>query len=255
MTTLIEGKNSFFLNSPAILIDEGKDVASNWASEHIVANTAIKWILAKYVEADNANSNGQYWTLDDLRLSKPTIQHSPMNIDHHSSEIVGTWTAAELLYPTEGANVINPYIETLGAFWKHYFPEKMAVVEEAFNTGQLYVSMECVGDSVTCVGTDDACGESFAYKGPFDDSYCDHIKERAAHRQINNPHFLGGALIVPPNKPGWKSASVNELSSLDTDKLVESIANDNPEGSEEQWITTMNSLIFRATLDRFSKIS
>ena len=73
MTTLIEGKNSFFLNSPAIIIDEGKDVASNWASEHIVANTAIKWILAKYVEADNANSNGQYWTLDDLRLSKPTI--------------------------------------------------------------------------------------------------------------------------------------------------------------------------------------
>ena len=60
---------------------------------------------------------------------------------------------------------------------------------------------------------------------------------------------------MPPNKPGWKSASVNELSSLDTDKLVESIANDNPEGSEEQWITTMNSLIFRATLDRFSKIS
>ena len=166
-----------------------------------------------------------------------------------------TWTAAELLYPTEGANIINPYIETLGAFWKHYFPEKMSVVEEAFNTGQLYVSMECVGDSVTCVGTDDACGQSFAYKGPFDDSYCDHIKERAAHRQINNPHFLGGALIVPPNKPGWKSASVNELSSLDTDKLVESIANDNPEGSEEQWITTMNSLIFRATLDRFSKIS
>lgn len=255
MTTLIEGKSSFFLNAPAILVNDSVDVASSWASEHIKPSQSIKWILAKYVEADNANSNGQYWSLDDLRISKTTIINSPMNIDHKRNKAVGAWTAAELLYPTDAAMEINPYIETLGAFWKHYFPEELALVERAFDSGQLYVSMECIADSITCVGTDAACGESFAYKGPFDESYCEHVNNRASYRQFNQTTFRGGALIIPPTKPGWRSATVNELSSLDVDRLVESIANDNPNGTEEQWQQTLNALQYRATLSKFSKIS
>ena len=260
MTILVEGERSFFINTPAIIINDLKDVASNWASSHIYANDAIKWVLAKYVEADQANSNGQMWALEDLRLKFPTVNNSPMNIDHHQHEIVGTWAASELLYPTEEqSSQFNPYVEVLGAFWRAYFPEVFQAVEEAFNTGMLSVSMECSGDSVTCSGTEVACGETFDYLGPFSDTYCSHIKERASHRQINNPHFLGGALIMPPNKPGWKSAHVTEMSDLttneDADQMMEKLEEQHPNGSEQQWRSMMNSIVYRATLRKFNKVS
>lgn len=173
MTILTEGKRSFFINTPAILISDTKDVASNWASNYIYNNEAIKWVLAKYVEADKANSNGQMWALEDLRMKFPTVNNSPMNIDHHQREIVGTWVGSELLYPLdEQADVFNPYVEVLGAFWSAYFPEVLSKVEEAFDMGALHVSMECSGDSVTCAGTEVACGETFEYDGPFSDRYC-----------------------------------------------------------------------------------
>lgn len=259
MTTLIEGKESFFINTPAILIDDTKDVASNWASEHIKPNPGLKWVLAKYVEADNANSNGQYFSLDDLRLSQPTVNNSPMNIDHHQNEIVGTWVSSELLYPTDSSHILNPFVEVLGAYWKHYFPERLVDVEAAFNSGTLYVSMECFGSTVTCVGTDDACNESFPYEGPFGEGYCAHIKDRASYRQIDKPQFVGGALIVPPNKPGWKSATVNEMSGLVTkaveEKIFESIAEENPELPEEDIQNLLQTLTYRAQLARFTTVS
>lgn len=256
MTIITEGKNSFFLTTPAILIDETKDVASNWASDHIKANPALKWVLGKYVEADNANSNGQYWTLDDLRISSPTINHSPMNIDHHQNEIVGTWVASELLYPTDDkSNIINPYVEVLGVFWKAYFPEMLDQVQAAFDSGMLHISMECVGQSVTCTGTDAACGQTFDYAGSFSDTYCSHIQNRESYRQINQPHFLGGALIVPPNKPGWKDASVNEIANLTTDEeadsLIEQIAENAPDASASEW----EAMMWQIQLQKFTTLT
>ena len=59
MTILTEGQESFYLTVPAAVLDTSRDMAS-WASKHVVENANYKWILARYVEADNANSNGQY---------------------------------------------------------------------------------------------------------------------------------------------------------------------------------------------------
>jgi hypothetical protein len=212
MTILSESKNSFLFTTQARIIESDIDTASEWASKYIVSNPALKWIVGKYVEADNANSNGQYWTLSDLRLNQPTIQHSPMNMSHKANHIVGTFVASELIYPTIEEQ--NPYIETVGAFWKFYFPEELSIIEEAYKQGDLFLSMECISDSVTCVGPM-GCGQTFDYAGPMSQTYCDHIKERAAFRQLNNPHFLAGALIAPPDRPGWKNASVNEMSILE----------------------------------------
>ena len=211
MTILTENNNSFFFSSPAILVESDRDLASDWASSHIVSNPALKWIVGKYVEADSANSNGQYWSLADLRLKQPTIQHSPMNIGHRPNDIVGTFVASEMIYPTQVDQ--NPYIETVGAIWKYYFPEEVALVEQAYKTGELFLSMECISDSITCVGPN-GCGETFAYLGPMSLSYCEHIRDRTGFRQLDNPHFLAGALIAPPDRPGWKNASVNEMSTL-----------------------------------------
>ena len=249
MTIMTEGKNSIYLTAPALFVDTEKDTAA-WASKYIVNNPNIKWIIGNYVESDNANSNGQYWEYNDLRMSQPTINHSPMNIDHHAHDIVGTWVASEMMLPTDNSNIINPYIETLGAFWKYYFPEKLRQVENAYESGQLFISMECVSDSITCVG-ENGCGASFAYAGPVSDTYCSHIQERSSHRQLNQSKFLGGALIMPGNRPGWKAAEVKELSALTTDEqkdiILREIAKSSPhlnniEIENTMWAIQMQSI-------------
>jgi len=234
MTIVTEGADSLFLSAKATLLDFDRDVASSWAANHVVENKNIKWITGRYVEADNANSNGQFWSYDDLRISQPTIHHSPMNIDHHRNEIVGTWTASEMMFPTDNDAAMNPYIETLGAFWKWYFPEKMDEVQRAYDSGNLWISMECISESITC-GGETGCGGKFEYAGPMHDSYCEHIRERSSYRQLDKPNFLGGALIMPGNKPGWKNADVKEISKLTTDdeknKILAEIALEQPEAS------------------------
>lgn len=246
MTVLIENETSFYLSTPATVLDLDRDVAAEWASAHIVRNPAIKWIVGKYVEADNANSNGQYWSLEDLQLKQPTIQHSPMNVAHRPTNIIGTYVASEMLYPT--TSEANPYIETVGAAWKYYFPDELAMVEAAYNVGALYQSMECISDTITCVGPN-GCNETFDYRGPMDSSYCEHIRDRSGFRQLNNPHFLAGALIYPPDRPGWKGASVNELSNLVSDEkkheIIHSIASESPHLSPTQWEQMMFSVIER----------
>jgi hypothetical protein len=212
---VIEGKKSFFLATSAQLIDDTKDTASAWANGHIHPNPAFRWILGNYVEADRANSNGQYWTFESLKASQESIQYSPINFMHRPRHILGAYTASEMLYPVadEADADVHPYVEALGVLWKWYFPNEMVAIEAAFNEGALAFSMECVGSSVTCAG-EGGCGQEFAYAGPTDKSYCDHINKRTSTKQINNPHFVGGGLILPPARPGWGGASVNELAAL-----------------------------------------
>ena len=213
MTVLHRGKNSYFLAAPAALVNDTHETASSWAAQHIVANDAIKWVVGKYVEADNANSNGQYWSLEDLRVAQPTINNTPMNMLHKPRNVVGAWLHNEMIYPTdEAAEEANPYIEVLGAFWKYYFPEELAVVEAAFEEGNLFLSMECVAETITFDNGERE--ETFEYKGPFHVDYGDWNKDSSAIRKLNQPTFLGGALIVPPVAPGWKRADVKDLSNL-----------------------------------------
>lgn len=254
MTILIENQDSFFFATPASLLDLERDVASSWASKHIVPNKAIKWILGKYVEADNANSNGQYWSLKDLQMKRPTITYSPMNIGHRPENIVGTFVASDLIYPLgeDGAALqTNPYIEALGAYWKYYFPEQLVKIEEAYSTGSLFLSMECIGSSITCVNGENACGETFPYHGPMHDSYCEHILNRESSRQINDPHFLAGAIIMPPELPGWKGAQIKELSILEKtvpnlDKLYAEVAAEIPDADPKAWELSMQLLLLQA---------
>jgi hypothetical protein len=258
MTVLVQGPKSYYFATQAVLLDDTRDVASSWASKHIVANEAIKWIVAKYVEADNANYNGQMWKLQDLQLKKPTIVHSPMNINHAAHHIVGTFPAAEMMYPTgvgdQAQQQLNPYVEVLGAIWQFYFPEEMAAVEAAFKEGSLYTSMECVSHSVTCAASD-GCGKTFDYKGPISESYCEHLQKPGGVRQLNDPHFLAGALIIPPARPGWGGASVDEISALieanlaQAERLYDEISRQSPHLDSKAWENLMIDLLHRASLE------
>jgi hypothetical protein len=241
MTILTEGNTSLFLTTKAQIFDKDKDVAA-WASKYITDNKFLTWIVGNYAEADNANSNGQYWTYEGLRMSQPTINHSPMNIGHHAEEIVGTWVASEMMLPTDQSAAVHPYIETVGAFWKFQFPKTLETVERAWKQGQLYISMETVAETVTCVG-DNACGGTFPYEGPVSNGYCECIRSGRTARQLDKSHFLGGALIIPPKRPGWKAADVKEISEMTTDaekdQILFDIAKEDPSGSYSDWEKTM----------------
>lgn len=253
MTTIIETDTSIFINGPVQLIASERDIASEWASKHIVTNPHLRWIVGKYVEADKANSNGQLWTLDDLRMAKPSISYAPMNLLHRENDIVGTYVGSELVYPTDEAT--NPFIETVGAFWKYYFPEELEVIEAAHSMGALSSSMECISDSVTCVGPE-SCGETFSYRGPNHASYCEHIREHRSHRQLNQPHFLAGALIFPPERPGWKGAMVSDISKSVGDeelhRVYTSIAADFSHLTPKEWEAQMFALVEQAFFAQFS---
>jgi len=110
-----------------------------------------------------------------------------------------------------------------------------------------------VAESVTCAGPN-GCGQEFDYAGPMSETYCDHILSRESSRQLNKPLFLGGALIYPPDRPGWKNASVNELSQLISDeekhKLVTSIASESPDLSPQEWEMMMFKIIERTFKDQ-----
>lgn len=250
MSVLVEGKNSFFIGSQAELLTEERETASAWASKHITHNPALKWVLGKYVEADNANSNKQFWALEDLRLSQPTIEHAPMNILHRPRNIVGAFVATEMVYPTE-ERATNPFVEALGVFWKYYFPDELKQVEKAHNEGSLFFSMECVADSITCSG-DGGCEQEFAYAGASSPTYCDHLNQHLSIKQLNKPHFLGGALVIPPGKPGWKKATIESLSTLIEEHAVEAemayeqIASELPHLSPKEWEFTMLQVMERA---------
>ena len=100
---------------------------------------------------------------------------------------------------------IGNHIETTAAVWRFLFPQQAAAIEKAADDHGLYFSMECISRQVACVG-DTGCGEQFDY-GDYDaGNVCSHLRERASIRRFVDPIFLGGAVIVPPVRPGWANA-------------------------------------------------
>lgn len=263
MTTVVEGHNSFFLASGARLLEENKEVA--WAEKVIKPNPGIRWVLGKFVEANKANLNKQYWTLDHLRLAQPTIAYAPMNMLHHAHNIVGTFAATEMVYPTGGGEeeakesaayeYDNPYIEALGAFWKWLFPNELQVVEAAHNCGSLFFSMECIAKTITCAG-EIGCGTEYAYAGPSSETYCEHLNSGEGVKQLNSPIFVGGALIFPPERPGWPGAEIKDLSSLvkehqvAAERAYEGVKADAEHLSPKEWEYVMHMLLTEAKKQR-----
>lgn len=244
MTIYSENNNSFFMSSQAVLVDEAFDASSTWASKYIRTNPALKWVLGRYVEADNPNGNGQAWRLSGLEAAIPNMSLMPLNINHERNQVVGATAGAELLFDST-SDIANPIVEVVAAYWRSYNPETLIDVEKAFNEGKLFFSQECVGSHVTCSG-EGSCGQSFPYMGPFDESYCDCINSRESSRVIENPLFLGAALIVPPINPGWKSADIKEIAKHVSDEVANemfaNIASEAPHLSNSEVEVAMWSL-------------
>lgn len=246
----IQKEKTIVFSSSASLVEEDREVAA-WYSDRIQHNKAHRWVLGRFVESERPNRNGQMFSTDGLVLGKPTIVHSPMNINHASSRVIGAFVGADIVYSTEQND--NPYIEALGVVWKYYFPEEFALIETAHAMGVLAYSMECVPEAIQCSG-DSGCNEQFAYMGAISPSYCEHLNNRVSDKLLINPHFVGGALVVPPAKPGWKDADVYSLVAKD-ETTLEKVATEFPHLNEEQWINIMSFLqkSFNATTNPTNK--
>lgn len=230
-TIVLEKGHSTYLVNAAHLLKGDSEEASELAAETTAdwsipkSNPMIQWIAGDFVEADNANQNTQFWTAADLELAEYTIQYAPLNMVHKFRQPIGFYAATKtvklqkdaaaetvtLEKPTEKAGSLK--IQALSGLWTHIFPFEAAQAEAANDENLLFYSMECRGTHLTC-GTDESrglqgCGQTFDYMQV--DTHCEHLLERSSVRHIVAPTFRGGALIVPPVRPGWKNANASVL--------------------------------------------
>jgi hypothetical protein len=260
VTATYEGKNSFFLTCGAHILDTSKELA--WAEKFVVENPAHKWILGRYVEAENANANRQYFTMDNLKFGIPLLQHSPLNVNHSALK-VGTFVASEIVYPTgEGAadeedGSLNPFVEALSVFWKYYHEDLYEEVSRAYQSGSLFYSMEALPEEIGCQG-DGGCGNYFEYAGRTSPTYCDHINDphSGITKDLVKPHFMAGALIIPPVRPGWSHADIKQISELmsknaeQAERLFSGLAEEAPDSDAEMWEQVMAQIILEAETAR-----
>lgn len=216
MTTIALERNSrIVLASPAELVTEDREVA--WAAGLMRHNPLYAWVLGRFVSAGPANANGHIFRAADLRTASASLANAPLNYLHRPHQVLGSYVGAELVYPvaapaTAGAGDGQPFVESLAAMWRYYFPEEYATIKAFHQAGQLAQSMECIPKTVTCATV--GCGLEFPYAGRASASYCAHLAPGsggAPPRWLNKPHFSAGAIVVPPATPAWKGAQVTEV--------------------------------------------
>lgn len=216
MSFIFEGRNRIYFGSQAMLLENDREMASEWAKDHIKLNPMHAWILGKFVEAERANKNQHWFPLQDL-VGNETVVHSPMNINHQANNVVGAFVANEIIYPTtnEGATdlPVHPFMETLSVVWKFYFPAAYDAIQKASKDGALFHSMECVPEAVATVGGQDDSKE-YAYAGRQSPMYPAELNDRSVPMKLIRPHFTGGAIVLPPANPAWSAADARQVATF-----------------------------------------
>lgn len=191
----------------------GRTVITAPLREIANTNPGFMYLRGRFVEADTPNRNGAYWTTEDLQVGQGTVAGGPLNWLHQETQIIGAILQGQMVEGREAAAnspAIGNHIVADAAVWKFIFPKQAEIIEKAAASGELYYSMECLSRQVACVDTPGrpGCGEAFDYMDYDAGRCCDHLRERSSVRRFVDPLFLGGAIIVPPVKPGWAHADV-----------------------------------------------
>lgn len=234
---IIETSDRVHVAGRAVLVDETREIA--WASDFIRIRPDMGWIVGRFVEADQANRNGHIFPLEDLRQTYDTVINTPLNMVHDYNHVVGTYVAARLhdVVASPAAATLEamaeearakvapyarPHVETIAAIWRYAFPGHYKAVRDAHEKGGLWQSMESVPKTLGCLHCPEG-SNSFPYRGPTVD-YCEHLPAGTrAPRRLEMPHFVGGAVIIPPVRPGWKDADVTEIAGVIEAHLTEAV--------------------------------
>lgn len=236
----------------AALVDDADDVLKAWAERHIRRDSDIKWMLGNYVEADNANSNGHIFPLTDLLVAQKTLAGKPLNMMHREHYIVGAFAGGQLVDETgaewsgpEGAVQVDARdsvrMEALAGLWHNRFPEEMFNITRAHKDGNLFYSMEAIPGEVGCP----TCNLRVPYAGSDSDTYCAEMRGPVGPKILYGSNFCGGAVIIPPVKPGWSRADITTISKLvrerpdEAEAIQAGFAAQAPHLSLEQWEQAM----------------
>lgn len=226
-TMVLERGSSAYMVNAAHIVRADQELSADLAAavgpkkwDIAKSNPMITWIAGDFVESDRPNSNKQFWTAGDLELAEYSILHAPLNMVHKFRTPIGFFAETQIIRTQrstqevaeldEAAAKAKPLkIAALSGLWSHIFPFENVQAEAANEAGLLFYSMECRGTHLTCAGPN-GCGKTFEYAKV--KTHCEHLMERASVRHIVNPTFRGGALIVPPVRPGWKNAKASIVS-------------------------------------------
>lgn len=264
---ILETAERVLVAGRAELVEEGREVA--WAERYVRHQSDLAWVHGNYVCADTPNYNGHVFPLEDLQDAHKNIANKPLNLLHRSQQIVGNYVGAELLYPTKATDAALaeaasapavPYVDSIAVLYRYYFPETYQAIRKAHAEGTLYMSMECVPKSLTCLGNGDGsagCQRVFDYRGRQHDSYCDHLNAPGAHKRMNKPLFTAGALVIPPARPGWKDADVTEMSQLlaeigdtELEAAYQQVSGELPHLDPKDWESMMGRVVQAAAGQR-----
>lgn len=222
----VEGEN-LHLVVPAFVIPEDRFTDFDGASELAVARGDFGWTTGRYAQFDDGtntayNRNGHcFGPLDHLNDAAKLVVHTPLNMLHQKARVIGTFVGTNVVDPhgalsdDASAKLPYPWIDSLAAVWKYHFPDAWRDINKAFNQGQAFLSMECVARSLTCMTDGCPCGNiDYPYRGLRDDSYCDALNTPRSRKRLNWPHFVGGAMVVPPALPGWRQADITRIAAV-----------------------------------------
>ena len=222
--TLITGPVSTF-EDPTELPPE---LASLW-EKAAHRNPGFLYLQGRFVEAERANRNGAFWTADDLSAGQQTVAGGPLNWLHEDTKVIGALADAQMIRPEREAakEGIGPHIAAFAHVWRFLYPREAAALQEASEGRKLWYSMECVSEAVECRTDADTgregCGRTFPYKDVLaKERVCAHLQAGTSARRFIDPIFLGGAVILPPVRPGWANAHievVRQAASLTEDTL------------------------------------
>lgn len=254
MTVIVPTDSGFRYATQANLIGDDDERMVAWVEKFVRKDRDLAWVHGNFVEADNANSNGHIFPLKDLEdASIHTVVGKPLNMLHHENYIVGAYAGAEMVYPAkEQADDQNghPYMEALAGMWKHIYPDEFRLLQKAQGEGSLFFSMEAVAESLTFVDFENV---TVPYMGRSHDSY--PTKDLTARRILNKPHFSGGAIIIPPVRPGWSKADIKALDSFIekqpsvAEAVFANLQSEAPHMNQNDWEMMMKQLITIAVSD------
>lgn len=198
------------VNGRTLITAPASTLVQTW-EKAATPNKHLMWMQGRFVGAEKANRNNALWTTDDLEMGQPTVAHGPLNWLHEAKHVIGCIADSKLTVPAayeKAAYNAQPHIDALAAVWTWIYPDEAWVIENASDQQRLWYSMECISENVECVG-EGSCGEKASYGDYMGGRGCQHMRQRSAVRRFENPTFLGGAVIVPPVRPGWADANAN----------------------------------------------
>jgi hypothetical protein len=266
---VVSTPTGFITGGRASLIDNAGPLKA-WAERHVRRDPDIRWIQGNYVEADAPNSNGHIFPLAELEVAQHTLAGKPLNMLHAPQYVLGCFAGAQLvdaqgkdwkpttdepsaMFVLPGVGVAtavntnttvamaNPYVEAVAGLWHSRFPEEYFEIERAHKEGSLFFSMEAIPEEVSCP----TCGVKAAFSGFESDDYCADMQGPTGPKVLHKPVFSGGAIIIPPVRPGWDRADIRTIAQAHerAEEVHAAVAAELPELGSQEWEQIMAGLI------------